>query len=44
MRICLSLIDLAAPYVNIKSAKRNDKDETVEIDWKVGGAVNVDHN
>jgi len=26
MRICLSLIDLAAPYVNIREAERNHKD------------------
>jgi len=44
MRICLSLIDLAAPYVNVKNVNRDDRDETVEIDWKVGGAVSVDHN
>jgi len=44
MRIILSLIDLAAPYVNVKSVNRDDKDKTVEIEWKVGGAVSVDHN
>jgi hypothetical protein len=44
MRICLSLIDLAAPYVNIVSAKRSDDSSAVDINWKVGGAVSVDNN
>jgi len=42
MRICLSLIDLAAPYVNIK--KIDHKGDSVDIDWKVGGSVTVNSN
>lgn len=42
MRVCLSLIDLAAPYINVKASER--KDDEVRIEWKVGGAVTVDSN
>lgn len=42
MRICLSLIDLAAPYIVVKTSDRND--DEVKIEWKVGGAVTVDSN
>jgi hypothetical protein len=42
MRICLSLIDLAAPYVHIREAER--KDNNVDLKWKVGGSVTVDSN
>lgn len=44
LRICLSLIDLAAPYVHIRKSERNEKDNTLDIEWKVGGAVSVDSN
>jgi len=42
MRICLSLIDLAAPYINVKSVEH--KGDEVDVDWKVGGSVTVDSN
>jgi hypothetical protein len=38
----MSLIDLAAPYINIRNVTRNKED--VSIDWKIGGAVTVDSN
>jgi len=44
LRICLSLIDLAAPYVNIRSVQRNKDKNEVYIEWKVGGAVTVNKN
>lgn len=42
MRICLSLIDLAAPYVHVTEIKRENN--MVDISWRVGGAVSVDKN
>jgi len=42
MRVCLSLIDLAAPYVNVRTAKKNG--DAIDIEWKVGGSVTVDSN
>lgn len=44
VRICLSTIDLAAPYVNIRSAKRNKDKKSVYVEWKVGGSVTVNKN
>jgi len=44
VRICLSLIDLAAPYVNMRSVSRNKDKNSVYVEWKVGGAVTVNKN
>jgi len=44
MRVCLSLIDLAAPYVNIVSVNKTDDQSSIDIAWKVGGAASVDSN
>jgi len=44
VRVSLSLIDLAAPYINIRSVSRNKDQESVYVEWKIGGAVTVNRN
>lgn len=40
MRIVMALLDLAAPYVNVFHAEKDDTN--LNIKWKVGGATVVD--
>jgi len=37
MRVALSLIDMAEPYVHIRGHERIEDDETVHVEWKAGG-------
>jgi len=39
MRIVMSMLDLAAPYVNVYHAELSEK--SLDIKWKVGGSTKV---
>lgn len=40
MRVALNMIDLAAPYITIHNQKI--KKGKLNIEWKIGGSINVD--
>jgi len=42
MRVALNMIDLAGPYVNVSHLEV--KDGVVNMDWKMGGSVNVNQS